>query len=266
MLCRLVYVRGVQLLDGTAAAQPEAAAGLTELPSCPVCLERLDQHISGVVTTVCNHRFHGECLRKWADASCPVCRCAACTAAGGAGCWRCRCCCCWRARRAGLGVWVCGCAARADARPPALPPPPPPPPQVLQPVAGQHLALLRVQQPGQPLDLPHLRPRRLRQVHARPRRPPAPTPAFQRLPPPAPTVPLSRAPTPAPRPPRPPTAKPRPCARPSPPPPQVQGRPRARSLGGLCTLLCPGTGDAARVGLCRWAGADREWGWRRPRA
>jgi BRCA1-associated protein len=74
VLCRLVYVKGVQLLDGSAAAQPEVSAGLTELPSCPVCLERLDQHISGVVTTVCNHRFHGDCLRKWTDSSCPVCR------------------------------------------------------------------------------------------------------------------------------------------------------------------------------------------------
>lgn len=29
-----------------------AGAGQTELPTCPVCLERLDEHISGVVTTV----------------------------------------------------------------------------------------------------------------------------------------------------------------------------------------------------------------------
>lgn len=28
------------------------AAGQTELPTCPVCLERLDEHVSGVVTTV----------------------------------------------------------------------------------------------------------------------------------------------------------------------------------------------------------------------
>ena len=103
--------------------------GLTELPTCPVCLERLDAHISGIVTTVrlllihkvdtddgmhlydalasclselhsaqltaggcnvrragagvhggsawlqvCNHRFHNECLMRWADTSCPVCR------------------------------------------------------------------------------------------------------------------------------------------------------------------------------------------------
>ncbi|GFR48929.1 hypothetical protein Agub_g10934, partial [Astrephomene gubernaculifera] len=48
--------------------------GQTELPTCPVCLERLDEHVSGIVTTVCNHMFHSECLQKWADTSCPVCR------------------------------------------------------------------------------------------------------------------------------------------------------------------------------------------------
>ncbi|WIA10155.1 hypothetical protein OEZ85_010359 [Tetradesmus obliquus] len=63
ILCRLVFVRSV-----------EAPQGTTELPTCPVCLERLDEHISGIVTTVCNHRFHGECLKRWGDTSCPVCR------------------------------------------------------------------------------------------------------------------------------------------------------------------------------------------------
>ncbi|KAL1524771.1 hypothetical protein AB1Y20_019654 [Prymnesium parvum] len=45
-----------------------------ELPSCPVCLERLDPSVTGVFTIVCNHTFHCECLRRWADSSCPVCR------------------------------------------------------------------------------------------------------------------------------------------------------------------------------------------------
>jgi len=53
---------------------PRPPPGATELPSCPVCLERLDQHISGIVTTVCNHKFHNQCLRQWGDTSCPVCR------------------------------------------------------------------------------------------------------------------------------------------------------------------------------------------------
>lgn len=32
----------------------EPPPGTTELPTCPVCLERLDEHISGIVTTVCD--------------------------------------------------------------------------------------------------------------------------------------------------------------------------------------------------------------------
>ena len=39
----------------------------------PSRLERLDL-ISGIVTIVCDHTFHCECLRRWADSSCPVCR------------------------------------------------------------------------------------------------------------------------------------------------------------------------------------------------
>jgi hypothetical protein len=29
---------------------------------------------SGGCVQVCNHRFHNECLQKWGDSSCPVCR------------------------------------------------------------------------------------------------------------------------------------------------------------------------------------------------
>lgn len=69
----LVWVSSVEITDVESTVQG-APPGQTELPNCPVCLERLDQHISGVVTTVCNHAFHSQCLRQWADASCPVCR------------------------------------------------------------------------------------------------------------------------------------------------------------------------------------------------
>ena len=56
---------GVGMAPAAARAVPPLPppAGTTELPTCPVCLERLDHHISGVVTTVCNHRFHSECLQ-----------------------------------------------------------------------------------------------------------------------------------------------------------------------------------------------------------
>ncbi|KAG7282116.1 hypothetical protein CRUP_008228 [Coryphaenoides rupestris] len=47
---------------------------LTELPKCTVCLERMDESVNGVLTTLCNHSFHSQCLQRWDDASCPVCR------------------------------------------------------------------------------------------------------------------------------------------------------------------------------------------------
>lgn len=45
-----------------------------ELPTCPVCLERLDYDISGLLTIPCQHTFHCLCLSKWRDDTCPVCR------------------------------------------------------------------------------------------------------------------------------------------------------------------------------------------------
>lgn len=80
LLCRLGFVKDVQisgLKDEEVLAHPgpNPAAGATiELPSCPVCLDRLDEHVTGLVTTICNHSFHSQCLLKWGDASCPVCR------------------------------------------------------------------------------------------------------------------------------------------------------------------------------------------------
>ncbi|KAJ2080348.1 hypothetical protein H4R24_003132 [Coemansia sp. RSA 988] len=46
----------------------------TELPTCPVCLERLDSAVSGLLTTLCQHMFHCRCLARWGDGNCPVCR------------------------------------------------------------------------------------------------------------------------------------------------------------------------------------------------
>lgn len=45
-----------------------------ELPTCPVCLERLDYEITGLLTIPCQHTFHCLCLSKWKDDTCPVCR------------------------------------------------------------------------------------------------------------------------------------------------------------------------------------------------
>lgn len=40
-----------------------------------VCLERMDESVDGVLTILCNHAFHANCLIKWGDSTCPVCRC-----------------------------------------------------------------------------------------------------------------------------------------------------------------------------------------------
>lgn len=45
-----------------------------ELPTCPVCLERMDSDITGLLTISCQHTFHCSCLTKWKDDTCPVCR------------------------------------------------------------------------------------------------------------------------------------------------------------------------------------------------
>ncbi len=45
-----------------------------EIPSCPVCLDRLDSTVTGIITTICSHSYHCECMLKWHDGSCPVCR------------------------------------------------------------------------------------------------------------------------------------------------------------------------------------------------
>ena len=45
-----------------------------ELPTCPVCLERMDDEVTGLATIFCQHVFHCACLQKWRGSGCPVCR------------------------------------------------------------------------------------------------------------------------------------------------------------------------------------------------
>lgn len=35
----------------------------------------MDESVDGVLTILCNHAFHANCLIKWGDSTCPVCRC-----------------------------------------------------------------------------------------------------------------------------------------------------------------------------------------------
>ncbi|XP_043690274.1 BRAP2 RING ZnF UBP domain-containing protein 2 [Telopea speciosissima] len=72
-VCRVLFTLDVQYTGSIEHAQSSPASS-TEQPSCPVCLERLDQDMGGILTTICNHSFHCSCISKWTDSSCPVCR------------------------------------------------------------------------------------------------------------------------------------------------------------------------------------------------
>ncbi|RCN45602.1 zinc finger, C3HC4 type [Ancylostoma caninum] len=63
----------VTALCAGSSASSEAGSSnhLTELPTCAVCLERMDD---SVVSILCNHTFHAGCLEQWTDTTCPVCR------------------------------------------------------------------------------------------------------------------------------------------------------------------------------------------------
>ena len=60
---------------GSAPMKPVAprTPSLIEFPTCPVCLERMDE-TTGLLTIPCQHVFHCTCLEKWSGGGCPVCR------------------------------------------------------------------------------------------------------------------------------------------------------------------------------------------------
>uniref|UniRef100_A0A1J3HBD2 BRCA1-associated protein n=1 Tax=Noccaea caerulescens TaxID=107243 RepID=A0A1J3HBD2_NOCCA len=72
-VCHILYVLSVEdtEFDELAASPP---AGFTELPTCPICLERLDPDTSGILSTLCDHSFQCSCTSKWTYLSCQVCR------------------------------------------------------------------------------------------------------------------------------------------------------------------------------------------------
>ncbi|KAJ4925805.1 hypothetical protein JOQ06_007991 [Pogonophryne albipinna] len=72
-VCQLVYVERADVIKSEEGASLPVME-LTELPKCTVCLERMDESVNGILTTLCNHSFHSQCLQRWEDASCPVCR------------------------------------------------------------------------------------------------------------------------------------------------------------------------------------------------
>ena len=73
-VCHLVYVCKVESAKSSDGAYLPLE-GATELPTCHICLERMDESVEGILTVLCNHSFHSSCLVKWEDSTCPVCRC-----------------------------------------------------------------------------------------------------------------------------------------------------------------------------------------------
>lgn len=85
-VCHVVYVASIEVRKTASVPftfptstsileEPAASSSTTqELPSCVVCLERLDSNITGLITIPCQHTFHCACLSRWASGRCPVCR------------------------------------------------------------------------------------------------------------------------------------------------------------------------------------------------
>lgn len=72
-ICHLYFIQSAQCFDYAEEANA-APSGYIELPTCPVCLERLDYDTSGIKTTLCDHSFQCPCVQKWTYLSCQVCR------------------------------------------------------------------------------------------------------------------------------------------------------------------------------------------------
>ncbi|KAG9290864.1 hypothetical protein G9A89_011014 [Geosiphon pyriformis] len=88
-ICHVVYIKSIEFKSTSKPAhefsflhdpfllemqQSSSTSIPHELPTCPVCLERMDSNATGLLTIQCQHTFHCKCLSKWGDSSCPVCR------------------------------------------------------------------------------------------------------------------------------------------------------------------------------------------------
>jgi len=73
--CQLLFVADASFVVPDRQLFPPPPENQMQLPTCVVCLDRMDRTATGILTTVCDHSFHCHCLSKWkTDATCPVCR------------------------------------------------------------------------------------------------------------------------------------------------------------------------------------------------
>jgi BRCA1-associated protein len=70
-VCQLVFIDELYIQDDTIEFSIDLGV---EIPTCPVCLDRMDSTASGLFTTLCQHTFHCHCIMRWSDSTCPVCR------------------------------------------------------------------------------------------------------------------------------------------------------------------------------------------------
>lgn len=74
IFCHVVYVESIEFVNKKMDNPFNIDNDLTEIPTCTICLERLDDSISGITITSCNHEFHSKCLQKYFHNECPLCR------------------------------------------------------------------------------------------------------------------------------------------------------------------------------------------------
>ncbi|KAL3745214.1 hypothetical protein ACJRO7_014345 [Eucalyptus globulus] len=72
-VCHILFLHEVDYTESADVASTPPS-GFMELPSCPVCLERLDPDTSGILSMQCDHSFHCSCGTKGIYLSCQVCR------------------------------------------------------------------------------------------------------------------------------------------------------------------------------------------------
>ncbi|OUM67687.1 hypothetical protein PIROE2DRAFT_39808, partial [Piromyces sp. E2] len=70
--CHAVFNKGI--IISSSSQKDLTKSEQVELPICPVCLERMDASVTGLLTILCQHTFHCHCLSKWKGSTCPVCR------------------------------------------------------------------------------------------------------------------------------------------------------------------------------------------------
>lgn len=71
-ICNIVHILSVKfdtedVVSQTISRLSSSQSSMYELPTCPVCLERMDSAITGLITVPCSHTFHCTCLSKWGD-------------------------------------------------------------------------------------------------------------------------------------------------------------------------------------------------------